>query len=135
MDNIKININFSASDEEVEIFGSSCEMLSFKNIITEFERDGNQYAEFKISNNCDRSAYPTKIEYVNFILSIENNTFKVVDNTFIISGNSDFISNFICNIPTEYDSNSNVSYHVHYDRVSFGKLLSSESLDLVMAVS
>ena len=71
------------------------------------------------------------------VLSVELSTGKgiisVEETTLVLSGGKNFLLNFVDNLPYDVeDTKSGMSYHIHYDLISFGYILSEKSMEITL---
>ena len=107
---------------EISICGSSTSLKKFADQI----RDLTSEVSFSASGDAS-------INKIIVCPSSDKILIRVDENKLIISGNSNSLKNLSDNIPWDAeDPESEMDYHVHYDKIMSGEFLDPKSPDLVI---
>ena len=129
-----IQIRYSPPNE-LELSGNTAELYSLTQEIIEFLASSQNNRTWKV----ETTANPNPYQMILPILSIRLSTAKkgmitVEESQLVLDGNKDFIRNFADNLPYDAeDPKSGINYHVHYDSLSFGDVLSESSLEIILS--
>lgn len=109
------------SYEEVFVDGSADRLRDFADALRDFAAS---WHDTRIGNR--------SFEGIRFTKSRQN-TISAEDGRVTLAGTQQFFENLSSNIPWDVeDPSTGISYHIHYDRVSMGWLLSEKSMDMIL---
>ena len=128
-----INLDIRCTQgQEVEIAGDEEALLQLCSALKLCASNGFE-VELEIASDSDPTPYNKLLAIIAISINDSKNAFSVSEKILIIEGDESFLSNLQSNIPWDaQDTHSGLSYHVHYDRISFGDYLDDESIDLIL---
>ena len=118
--------------QDVDIAGDEDALLELCSALKLCVSNGFE-VELEMASDIDPAPYDQLLAKIVISINDSCNTFSVSEGTLIIEGDESFLLNLQSNIPWDaQDTHSGLSYHVHYDRISFGDYLDDESIDLIL---
>jgi len=121
------------SQSELELSGTEDELFTLSKTIQQFIQKQQTTIEFKTNINFDPSPYEERLFKIVIVLSSFENIVDVKDKKLYLIGNKEFLNCFADNLPYDTDElDSDVDYHIHFDKVSFSDILSEHSSEIVL---
>ena len=101
--------------------------------IRKFLSDSQKKRIWDIETVANPYPYKQMLSALSVELSIGKGIISVEETTLVLSGGKRFLLNFVDNLPYDVeDPKSGISYHIHYDSISFGDILSKESMEIIL---
>jgi len=118
--------------EEVEIAGDEDALLALCASLELCAVNGFE-VELEVVSDIQPAPYEKLLTGIFISINDCDNLFSVSQDALIIEGDESFLLNLRSNIPWDaVDTQSGLSFHVHYDRSSFSDYLDDKSIDVIL---
>ncbi|MEE9391843.1 MAG: hypothetical protein V3W41_04980 [Planctomycetota bacterium] len=122
------------TNEDANIEGDASDWLALRRRILALLDGAEVRMLCKAAIEFDPAPYESVLSHLE-IGRTKANMISVRASCLVVNGDDDFLSNLASNLPTESDSTaSGVSYHVHYDWISFGDFLAENSMGVILTL-
>ncbi|HBC88134.1 MAG TPA: hypothetical protein DCZ94_14380 [Lentisphaeria bacterium] len=123
-------IKVKATKKEIDISGSSKDLLSLKDDITQFIISKDNETIIKAESGFNPSPYPFALEQIILRKGNGKNRFEIDGCALYITGSPLCLQNIVDNLPLEGDKGT----HVHYDHLILEDYVDDISPDVIITL-